>query len=194
MRNTSKLLIKSKFMDLDQFKPKFEKTIEHLKQDISSIRTNRATPAMLENLKADVYGAKTPLIQLASIQSPEPRMLTVEPWDKNNIKSIEKAIQTASLGLNVVNEGAFLRITVAPMTDETRKELVKMLNQKLENCRNSIRGVRDEVKEAIINFEKSKDISEDEKFKLIEDLDKMTREYNDQVKQVGDKKESEIKL
>ena len=181
-------------MDLDQSSDQFDKAIEHLKTDISSIRTNRATPALLENITAEVYGSKMPLNQLASIQAPEPKMLTVEPWDKQVIKEIEKAIQTASLGLSVVNEGTFLRVTIPPMTEETRQELVKVLNDKLESARQSIRGVRDKIKDEIISAEKSKEISEDEKFKLVEDLDEMTRKYNDQVKEVGEKKEQEIKL
>jgi ribosome recycling factor len=135
-----------------------------------------------------------PLTQLASIQAPEPKMLTVEPWDKNVIKDVEKAIQAASLGLSIVNEGTFLRVTIPPMTEESRKELVKVLSDKLENARQAIRGVRDKVKEEITSAEKNKEISEDDKYKLIEDLDELTRKYNDQVKEVGDKKEQEIKL
>ena len=181
-------------MELSQYADQFDKTIYHLNQDISSIRTNRATPALLENIQAEVYSSKMPLTQLASIQAPEPKMLTVEPWDKNVIKDIEKAIQTASLGLSITNEGTFLRITIPPMTEENRKELVKTLNNKLENSRQAIRGVRDKIKEEIMTAEKSKEISEDDKYKLIEELDDMTRKYNDQVKEVGERKEQEIKL
>ena len=180
-------------MDLQQYKPQFEKTLDFLRQEISSIRTNRATPALLENIQVEVYDSKMPLIQLASIQVPEPRMLTVEPWDRQVIKDVEKAIQTASLGLSVTNEGTFLRITMPPMTEETRKELLKVLNHKLEQARQAVRGVRDKIKEEIVQAEKNKEISEDEKYKLIEDLDKMTREYTAQIQEIGDKKEQEIK-
>jgi ribosome recycling factor len=181
-------------MDLAQFKPQFEKTIEFLRQDLASLRTNRATPALLENLSVEVYGSKMPLIQLASIQSPEPRTLSVEPWDKQVIKDIEKAIQTASLGLSVANEGTFLLVTMPPMTEETRRELIKVLSHKLEQARQAVRGVRDKVKEEILQAEKNKEISEDEKYKLIEELDKLTREYIDEIQTIGDKKEDEIKL
>ncbi len=181
-------------MDLTQFKPQFEKTIEFLRQDLASLRTNRATPALLENLSVEVYGSKMPLIQLASIQSPEPRTLSVEPWDKQVIKDIEKAIQTASLGLSVANEGTFLRVTMPPMTEETRRELIKVLSHKLEQARQAVRGVRDKVKEEILQAEKNKEISEDEKYKLIEELDKLTREYIDEIQTIGNKKEDEIKL
>jgi len=181
-------------MNLDQYHEQFDKVIEHLKLDLGSIRTNRATPALLENIQVEIYGSKMPLIQMASIQAPESKMLTVEPWDKQVIKEVEKAIQTASLGLSVANEGTFLRITIPPMTDETRQELVKVLNNKLESGRQSIRGVRDNVKEEINTAGKNKDISEDEKYKLIDDLDELTRQYNDQIKTIGENKEEEIKL
>jgi len=181
-------------MNIKDYSDQFDKTIDHLKQDIGSIRTNRATPALLENIIVDVYGSKMPLIQLASIQAPEPKMLTVEPWDKQVIKDAEKAIQSASLGFNIANEGTFLRITIPPMTEETRQKLVKVLNDKLETSRQAIRGVRDDIKERITMAEKNKEISEDEKYKLIEDLDKLTREYNDKVKTIGENKEAEIKL
>ena len=181
-------------MNINEYSGQFDKAIEHLKVDIGSIRSNRVTPALLENIIVEVYGSKMPLNQLASIQAPEPKMLTLEPWDKQVIKEVEKAIQSASLGFSVVNEGTFLRITIPPMTEETRKELVKVLNGKLENARQAIRAIRDRIKEEINVAEKNKEISEDEKFKLIEDLDETTGKYNAQVKEVGEKKEEEIKF
>ena len=181
-------------MDLKQYEEQFNKVIERLKEDLNSIRTNRATPAILENIQIEVYGSRMPLAQLASIQAPEPKMLTVEPWDKNIIKNIEKAIQSASLGLNLVNEGTFLRITIPPMTEETRRELVKVLSDKLEHARQAIRGIRDNIKDEINKAEKTKEISEDNKFKLIEELDEMTRDYNDKAKKVAESKEEEIKF
>jgi len=181
-------------MDLQTYSVQFDKAIQHLKQDIASIRTNRATPALLENIQVEIYGSKMPLIQVASIQAPEPKMLTVEPWDKQVIKEVEKAVQTASLGLNVANEGTFLRIIIPPMTEETRQELVKVLSSKLESARQAVRGIRDNIKEDIVKVERNKEISEDEKYKLIEDLDEMTKNYTQQIKDIGDNKEEEIKL
>ena len=110
------------------------------------------------------------------------------------MKDIEKAIQTASLGLSVVNEGNFLRVTVPPMTEETRNELIKLLNNKLEDGRQAVRGVRDDVKDKVIKAEKNKEITEDERYKLIEKLDEMTREHNDKIKEIGENKEKEIRL
>jgi len=181
-------------MKIDQYREEFDKVIEHVKVDISALRTNRATPSMLENMIVEVYNSKMPLNQLASIQAPEPRTLTIEPWDKSILKSVEKVIQTASLGLSVANEGTYLRVILSPMTEETRKELIKVLNDKLESGRRSLRGVRDDVKEIIITAEKNKEITEDERYTLIEDLDKFVRCYNDKVEELGKKKEEEIKL
>ncbi len=181
-------------MDLKNHQQKFDKAIEHLKQDIASIRSNRATPALLENITVEVYSSKMPLVQLASIQAPEPKMLVVEPWDRQVIKDIEKSIQSASLGLNVANEGTYLRIAIPPTTEESRKELLKVLNNKLENARHSVRGIRDNIKEEVTKAFNDKEIGEDKKYKLIEDLDEMTREYHGKIEEVGNKKEEEIKL
>lgn len=175
-------------------KTNFDKALEHLKSDLESIRTNRATPALIENLPAEVHGARMPVNQLASINVRDPKTLAVEPWNKPNIQSIEKAIQTASLGLSVANEGTYLRVTVPPMTEESRKEILKILNQKLENAKNSLRNIRDKTKNEITQAEKSKSITTDERYQLVDELDKTTREYNDKIKEMGEKKEEEIKL
>jgi ribosome recycling factor len=135
-----------------------------------------------------------PLLQVASINSPEPRQLLIEPWDKNILKDVERSIQTASLGFSVANEGTFLRITMPPMTEETRQQVIKILGDKLEKARQSLRLVRDEVKEEIIKAEKNKEITEDERYSLFEDLDKMTRKCTEEVNSIGKKKEEEIKL
>jgi len=181
-------------MNLQDHKPKFEKSLEHLRDDLASLRTSRATPALVENIKVNVYGTEMPLIQVASITSPEAKQLLVEPWDKSVLKDIEKAIQSASLGLSVTNEGSHLRITMPPMTEETRKEVVKLLNEKLEKGRISIRAVRDEIKEEILKAEKDKEVTEDERYKLIDELDKMTRQFIDEISELGKKKEAEVML
>lgn len=179
---------------IQHHKENFDKAIDHLKSDLETIRTNRATPALIENIQADVYGSKMPINQLASINVQDAKTMTVEAWDKPNVQAIEKAIQTASLGLSVANEGTYLRISVPAMTEETRKEILKILNQKLENAKNSIRGLRDKIKSEINEAEKNKELNEDEKYTAVEELDKITREYNDKIKEIGDKKEQEIKL
>ncbi len=181
-------------MNLDDKKEKFEKVFEFIQKELSSVRTSRATPSLIENIKVNVYGVETPMVQVASITSPEPKQLLVEPWDKNILKDAEKAIQTASLGLSVANEGTHLRVTMPPMTEETRNEVIKMLNERIEKGRQNLRGVRDEIKEEIIKLEKDKEISEDDRFGLLEELDKITREYTDQMTELGKKKEEEIRI
>jgi ribosome recycling factor len=179
-------------MNIQDKKELFEKIMEHAKNDISSLRTNNITPSLIENVSVVVYGSKMPLIQLGSISSPEPRQLLVETWDKNILKDVEKAIETATLGLSIKNEGNFLRLTMPTMTEETRKQVIKLLNEKIEKTKISFRGLRDEIKEEIIKAEKNKEITEDEKFRAQEDLDKLTREYTDKVGEIGEKKEKEI--
>ncbi len=181
-------------MIIQDKKPEFQKVLEHAEQDIGALRTNRATPATVENIVAEVYGSKMPLVQLASITLPEPKQLLIEPWDKNILKDVERAIETASLGFSVVNEGNFLRLTMAPMTEETRNEIIKMLSKKVEAGRVALRSLRDRIKEEIINQEKNKEISEDEKFRRLEELDKLTREFTEKLENAGKKKEAEIRL
>lgn len=181
-------------MNLEEKKPQFQKVLERAQQELASIRTNRATPALIENIKVNVYGLPMSLIQVASITCPEPRQLLVEPWDKNILKDAERAIQTASLGLSVSNEGNFLRLIMSAMTQETRQEVIKLLNEKLEKARVVLRGVRDSIKEEIISAERHKEMGEDEKYKLIEELDKMTREFVSELEEMGRKKEGEISL
>ncbi|MFH0856387.1 MAG: ribosome recycling factor [bacterium] len=177
---------------IDGYKLDYEKALEHLKNDISSLKTGRATPLLVEDILIDSYGAKMPLKQLASISVPEPRCILIEPWDKTVIKEMEKAIAGSNRGLNPVNEGVHLRIMISSLTEEDRKNLVKLLNQKLEQSRISVRGVRDKIKENIIKMEKDKEIAEDDRFRLQKELDEMTNLYNEKIKEIGDKKETEI--
>ncbi len=181
-------------MNIQDKQQDFEKVIEHASTDIASVRTSRATPTLIENIQVNIYGSKMPVNQVASISCPEPKQLLVEPWDKNVLKDIEKAIETASLGLSVKNEGNFLRLSVPAMTEETRKEIIKMLHEKLENGKVVLRNLRDKIKEEIITAERNKEIGEDEKYNLIEELDKTTREYTNKINEIGEKKEEEIKL
>jgi ribosome recycling factor len=179
-------------MKIEDFKNDFEKVIEYTKNDLSTIRTSGVSPNLIENIKVDVYGSPTPLMQVGNITSPEARQLLIEPWDKSTLKNIEKAIQTSSLGLSVVNEGTKIRAIMPAMTEETRKEVVKILNERIEKNRTALRGVRDDVKESVQAAEKSKEISEDERFSLLEELDKVTREYTEQVNKMGQAKEVEV--
>ena len=168
------------------------KVIDFFKKDISSLRTGRANPAILDNILVEAYGAKTALVGLASISVPEARSIVVTPWDKSVAKDIEKAIVAADLGINPVNEGDKIRLSMPQLTEENRKELVKKLNEKMETARISLRQTRDEIKELIEAAFKSKAMSEDDKFRFFRELDEEIARRNDELKKIKDKKEEEI--
>ena len=166
--------------------------IDFFKKDIASLRTGRANPGVLDGILVEAYGAKTPLVGLASITVPEARSIVVSPWDKNITKEVEKAITAAALGLNPVNEGDKIRLVVPQLTEENRKELVKKLSEKMETGRISLRQTRDEIKEAIEAGFKNKEMSEDDKFRFIKELDEEVSRRNDELKKIKEKKEEEI--
>jgi len=170
----------------------FLKTIDFFKKDISSLRTGRANPSILDGIFVEAYGAKTPLVGLASISVPEARSIVITPWDKTIAKEIEKAVAAADLGINPVNEGDKIRLVVPQLTEENRKELVKKLNEKMETSRISLRQIRDEIKEAIEAAFKGKEMSEDDKFRFFKELDEEIARLNDELKKIKDKKEEEI--
>lgn len=173
-------------------KPDFEKVVEHFKKELSSLRVGRAAPSLIENIQAESYGVLTSIVHLASITVRDPKNMVVQPWDKNNLKAIEKALQEAELGANISIDSGVIRVSLPPMTEETRKEVIKKLNQKAEEGRVSIRNKREKIKEEIISQEKNKKITEDEKFKSLEELDNLVKDYNNKIKELAKKKEEEI--
>lgn len=173
-------------------KPEFEKVIQHFKKELNSLRIGRATPSLIENIQAESYGTPTPIVHLASIGVQDPKNMTVQPWDKGNTKPIEKALQEADLGANISIDGDIVRVSLPQMTEETRKEVIKKLNQKAEETKVSIRGKREKIKESIVSQEKNKEISEDDKFKALEELDDMVKKYGEEIKELSKKKEEEI--
>lgn len=166
--------------------------MEHLKVDLASLRTGRAHPSLVENIMADAYGVKTPIRGLANIIISDPKTLLIEPWDKGIIKDIEKAIQVANIGINPMNEGTKLRLSMPSLTEETRKELIKILGQKLEQGRISVRNMREVVRDEIAKAEEDKKIAEDEKHRAQEELEKFIKEQNDEIKAIGEKKEQDL--
>ena len=170
----------------------YEKTLEFLKSDIGSLRTGRVAPSMVETVKVESYGTVSELVQLASISSPEPQTIVIKPWDKNILKDIEKALVSSDLNVNPVVESDIVRLNFPPLTEESRKELVKVLHKKLEETRVSLKSQREKIKESILVLEKSKEISEDERFQALKDLDEMTKDYNEKIRVVGQDKEQEI--
>ena len=171
---------------------KLDKLIEFFVTELSSLRSNRAAPSLVENIKVDYYGTKTPLIQLASISAPETKIIIIQPWDKNSLKEIEKAISAADLGLNPVNEGSQIRLVFPPMTEERRKELVKIINQKAEETKMKVKNAREEE---VKNSKKQKTdglISEDDFYRHQEELQKIIDEYNQKIKNLAEEKEKEL--
>jgi ribosome recycling factor len=170
----------------------FDKVIEHLKSEITGLRTGRATPALVEDIIVDAYGVKQAMKAVASISVLDAKTLTIDPWDKSLIQAIETALNNSNLGINPVNDGKLIRLPLPELTKERREELIKVLHTKLENARIAIRKTREDVRNKIDKLEKNKEIAEDEKFKMQEDLDKSVKEYNEKIKQIGDDKEKEV--
>lgn len=177
---------------LADLQPEFQKAIDFLKTDIASLRTGRATPALVDSVVVEAYEARQPLQGLASISAPDARTLLIEPWDKSILKNIERAIQEAKLNVNPIVTGQQIRISLPALTEEGRKSLVKILGEKLEHARKSIRNVRDEAKVAITKAEKDKLVGEDEKYRLLEQLDKTAAGFNERIRVIGEEKEKEI--
>jgi len=166
--------------------------LESLSETLASIRTGRASPTLVERLQVEYYGSNTPLMQLASISVPEPRQLLIKPFDPTTIKAIEKAILTSELGLNPNNDGKVIRLNLPVLTEERRKDLVKVVHTHLEECRIAVRNVRRDLIKDLRDFEKEKLISEDDLKHAEEELQKLTDKNIDQVDALGSKKEKEI--
>jgi len=179
-------------MQINDFKEDFDKAVEFLKNDITGLRTGRASSAIVEDIMVEAYGTRQTLKSVGSITIPDPKTVNVDPWDKSLLSAIEKAIRDSGLGINPVNTGSQIRLFLPELTTERRQELIKVLHQKLEGARISLRKIREDVKEMIKSAEDEKEIGEDEKYRLQEELDKMVGEYNEKVKSIGEEKEKEI--
>lgn len=171
---------------------KMSKALEHTREEFGSIRTGRAIPALVERLKVDYYGTEVPLQQLAGIQVPEARLMVIAPYDKGSLKAIEKAIQTSDLGVNPNNDGAVIRLTFPPLTEERRKALVKLAHQKAEDGRVTIRNSRRAARKDLEELEKDGDISSDELERAEKDLERVTHEYVAEVDRLLAHKEGEL--
>ncbi|PIY95513.1 MAG: ribosome recycling factor [Candidatus Kerfeldbacteria bacterium CG_4_10_14_0_8_um_filter_42_10] len=178
--------------NLDEFKSKSEKAIEHLKLGLSQIRTGRATPTLVESIKVSCYGSESPLVQLATITTPDPTTLLIQPWDKSIAKDIEKSIQKSNLGIQPVNEGQQIRINIPPLTEEKRKELIKIVNERIEETKVAIRNVREGILKDMKNQEKEGLISEDDLFSFQKELQKEIDAVMKNLEEIYAKKEKEI--
>jgi len=170
----------------------FDSVLLFLKNELTKIRTGRANAGVLDTVSVNAYGSKLPIPQLATVNVPEPRLITVQPWDKSMFSAIETAIREANIGLNPSNDGNVIRLSVPPLTEERRVQVVKMVNQKAEESRIRIRNAREDVWKMIQTAEESGEISEDDKFKGKDALQKMTDEYNRKIEDMRLQKETEV--
>jgi ribosome recycling factor len=169
-----------------------EKTIIALKSELKRLRTGRASLSLLDGIRVDYYGTPTPLSQMASLSVPESRLITIQPWDVSVIKDVERAILKSDLGVTPSNDGKLIRINIPPLTEQRRKEMVKVVNKTCEEYKVAIRNIRRDSNELIKGFKKEGDISEDEAFKGQEHIQKITDEFIKQVDGVYKEKEKEI--
>ena len=173
-------------------KESMSKSIEALNRELQRVRTGRASLSILDGIKVDYYGTLTPLNQMATLAVPESRLITIQPWDVSVIKDIEKAILKSDLGLTPANDGKILRISIPPLTEERRKELVKLVHKMCEDHKVSVRNVRRDSNELLKSLKKDGDISEDEAFKAQDEVQKITDEHVKLIDECYTNKEKEI--
>ena len=171
---------------------RMEKTVEALQLELRTLRTGRASPALVERLHVDYYGVPTPLNQLAGISVPEPRMLMIRPWDRSSMGLIEKAILKSDLGLTPNNDGQVIRLVIPQLTEERRRDLSRMVAKRVEEARVACRNIRRDAIELLRDLEKEKLISEDELYEGRDQIQKVTDEFIKQVDEIGKAKEAEI--
>jgi len=171
---------------------RMQAALDMLEEDLSTIRTGRASPSLIERMPVEYYGTNTPLIQLASISVPEPRQLLIRPFDPSTLKDIDRAILASDLGLTPNNDGKAIRLTMPQLTEERRHELVRVVHNRMEETRVRIRNIRRDLIKDLREFEKEGLISEDDQERGEKELQELTDKINDKVQEIGDKKEKEI--
>lgn len=177
---------------LQSIEDRMQKSVDGLEKELVTIRTGRATPSLIEHLKIDYVGVLTPLNQIAGISAPEARLLVIQPWDKGSIRDIEKAILTSDLGLNPVNDGNVIRVSIPLLSEERRQELVRVVRRRVEERRVAIRNLRRDAMDGLKELEKNKDISQDEQKRALNQLQKLTDSFGADIEQQGRDKEVEL--
>ena len=177
---------------VEGFTPEFDKIIDHFKNETDKLKAGRATPALVEDILIESYGVKTPLKQVGSISVPEPSLLVIEPWDKTLLKEIEKALSQSNLDLSISISETAVRGKISPLTEEKRKQIIKLLHDKKEESKISLRQMRDKIRKDIEHQEKEKEISEDEKFTSQKELDEVIKNKTQEIEDLSKKKEVEI--
>ncbi len=177
---------------LDDLRTRMAKSVEVLQDDLLGIRTGRASPALVEKLAVEYYGTMTPLNQMASIAVPEPRLLVIRPWDPSALVDIERALLKSDLGLTPMNDGKLIRLSIPRLTEERRRELVKLVARRVEEARVAVRNLRRDALKDLGEFEKEKLISEDEFFRAKDEVQELTDEFVAKIDEIGQRKEEEV--
>jgi ribosome recycling factor len=171
---------------------RMEKAVDDFRKELATIRTGRANATLLDNVRVDYHGTPMPVNQLGSMTVPDPTMIVIAPWDPSAVALIDKAIRMADLGLNPTNDGKVVRVPIPSLTEERRKDLVKQLHKVLENHRTAVRNIRRDLKEAIEKLEKEKKISEDEKKRALDELEKLSHSETKKIEDLSAAKEKEV--
>lgn len=174
-------------------RPKMDQVVDQLSENLRSLRTGKANSALVENISVSYYGSKVPLKQMASISTPDPSSIIIQPWDNNSLGDIELAIQNSEIGLNPSSDGRVIRLTLPPMTAERREELIKMIHKQAEECRVVLRNLRESAWKEIKKLETQKQITEDDRYSAEKDLNKLIEDYNHKINTVIETKEKEIR-
>ena len=182
-------MVKETLIEIER---KMKISVEHFRKDLSKLRTGRANLSLFEDLKIDYYGSQTPINQVATLGVPDPTLISIQPWDTSFLENIEKAIRSADLGLNPINDGKQLKVPIPPLDEERRKDLAKHIRGLLEEEKTALRIMRREAKEEIEFLEKEKEITEDDKFWGYDKLQEITDQYTKKIEEMADTKEKEI--
>ena len=177
---------------LEELRQRMDKSVEALQDDLLSIRTGRASPALVEKLPVEYYGTLTPLNQMASIAAPEPRLLVIRPWDPSSLADIERAFLKSDLGLTPMNDGVLIRLAIPRLTEERRRELVKVVSRRVEEARISVRNLRRDALQDLKEFEKEKMIPEDDFYRGKDNVQELTDEFIQKIDEIGQRKEEEV--
>ena len=169
-----------------------ERALEALRREFTGVRTGKATPTLLDTIRVEAYGSQLPLNQVGTVSAPEPRLLTIQPWDRSMVKAIERALQESDLGLNPSNDGNLIRIPIPALTEERRREYVKLLHKMAEEARVSIRQARKDANDEIKHRQKDGEFSEDEARREQDDVQKITNQYVERVDELLKRKEAEV--
>ncbi len=177
---------------LAQSRVRMEKAVEDFRKDLASVRTGRANVSLLDSIRVDYHGTPMPINQLGTLSVPDPTVIVISPWDPGAVSLIDKAIRTSDLGLNPTNDGKVVRVPIPSLTEERRKDLVKHIHKVLENHRTAVRNIRRDIKEAVEKLEKEKKISEDDRKRTLDELEKVTHQETKKIEDLSAAKEKEV--